>query len=98
VPGFAAGGDHAGGLRRVGEHGPELEYTGPSHIFSAPQSRAMTGGGGDSLVAELVAEVKALRAENTLNQRAIAGFSAKTVRLLDRWEGEGMPIEREVVT
>lgn len=32
--GFAAGGYHSGGLRVVGERGPELEATGPSRIFN----------------------------------------------------------------
>lgn len=34
VPGYATGGFHPGGLRIVGEQGPELEYTGPSRIFN----------------------------------------------------------------
>jgi hypothetical protein len=33
VPGFAAGGMHRGGLRIVGENGPELEATGPAMIY-----------------------------------------------------------------
>lgn len=57
-PGFAAGGDHVGGLRIVGENGPELEATGPARIFNASQTKSMIGGGN----AELVAEVRALRA------------------------------------
>jgi hypothetical protein len=32
IPAFAAGGMHRGGLRIVGERGPELEYTGPSRL------------------------------------------------------------------
>tara|TARA_R110000868_G_scaffold368852_1_gene631977 strand:- start:2043 stop:5867 length:3825 start_codon:yes stop_codon:yes gene_type:complete len=35
IPGFATGGRHKGGLRIVGEDGPELEYTGPSTILPA---------------------------------------------------------------
>ncbi len=34
-PVFADGGYHMGGLRLVGERGPELEMTGPSRIWSA---------------------------------------------------------------
>lgn len=37
--GFAAGGQHRGGLRVVGENGPELEFTGPSTILSNQNSR-----------------------------------------------------------
>lgn len=38
VNGFASGGDHKGGLRIVGEKGPELEATGASRIYSASQT------------------------------------------------------------
>lgn len=41
VPKYAAGGAHAGGLRIVGEHGPELENTGPSRIHSNAQTSRM---------------------------------------------------------
>lgn len=34
LPQFAAGGIHTGGLRIVGEKGPELELTGPSRILA----------------------------------------------------------------
>ncbi|TWA73935.1 hypothetical protein FBZ83_1262 [Azospirillum brasilense] len=44
LPGFATGGDHLGGLRIVGERGPELEWTGPSRIFSADQTRQILAG------------------------------------------------------
>lgn len=41
IPGFALGGRHAGGLRIVGENGPELEYTGPSTIIPANLTRQL---------------------------------------------------------
>lgn len=47
VPAYASGGMHAGGIRLVGERGPELEVTGPSRIFSASKTAAMLNGGGD---------------------------------------------------
>jgi hypothetical protein len=43
--GFASGGDHQGGLRIVGENGPELEATGPSRIFNVDQTRRILSGG-----------------------------------------------------
>lgn len=43
IPGFAAGGDHRGGLRIVGENGPELEFTGPSRIMNAEMTRSVLG-------------------------------------------------------
>nr|WP_308494298.1 phage tail length tape measure family protein [Duganella lactea] len=66
IPGFATGGDHIGGLRIVGENGPELEATGPARIWNAGQTRAMLRGGGnnerlESLVEGLTAEVQRLQ-------------------------------------
>lgn len=45
LPFFARGGFHSGGLRIVGENGPELEATGPARYFSASQTRRMMGDG-----------------------------------------------------
>ena len=62
IPRFEAGGMFAGGLRMVGERGPELEVTGPARYWSSAQTQQMlsgAGGGGE----ELLAEVRALRAE-----------------------------------
>ncbi|MGP9804484.1 hypothetical protein [Paracoccus sp. NSM] len=44
IPGFANGGDHAGGLRVVGERGPEIEATGPARYWTADQTKRMLGG------------------------------------------------------
>jgi len=41
IPGFATGGDFAGGWRIVGENGPELEATGPARIFNANQTLSL---------------------------------------------------------
>ncbi|MCA0963219.1 hypothetical protein [Salipiger bermudensis] len=57
VPAFAAGGLHAGGLRLVGENGPELEVTGPARYYSAPQTRGMLSR------SEELAELRLLRKE-----------------------------------
>lgn len=89
IPAFATGGMHAGGLRLVGENGPELEATGPSRIFSASQTAAMLSGGGN---AELIAEVRALRSEVAglrAEAQATAGHTSKTARLLDRAMPDG---------
>jgi len=92
VPGFAAGGDHAGGWRIVGENGPELEATGPARIFNASQTTdlmnrlAQPGGSSDALVAEvraLRAEVAMLRETNSAENRAIAGGAQAAAEHLD---------------
>ena len=41
IPGFASGGDHSGGVRLVGERGPELEFTGPSRIVDANRTQQL---------------------------------------------------------
>ncbi|SEI10122.1 tape measure protein [Paracoccus alkenifer] len=46
TPRFATGGHHVGGLRIVGERGPELEATGPARYFTAAQTQQMLAGGG----------------------------------------------------
>lgn len=99
VAAFAAGGDHIGGLRIVGERGPELEATGPSRIFNANQTRSILSGAGSS--ADLVAEVRALRAEvanQRIELRAIATTNAKMARQGDRLENEGLVVRTDADT
>ncbi len=71
VPGFAMGGSHAGGLRIVGESGPELEATGPARIWTANQTMDMLRGGayGRPDVEPLVNELRALREQLSEAQR-----------------------------
>lgn len=87
IPAFASGGSHLGGLRLVGERGPELEVTGPSRIYSASQTAGMLGGDGEMLqeLRALRQEVAGLRAE----AQATAGHTSKTARLLDRAMPDG---------
>ena len=80
---FEAGGFHTGGLRLVGEGGPELEVTGPSRIFNAQQTRSMLSGSGGASseeirglredVRRLTAVVAAGMDQSIATQRAIAG-------------------------
>jgi hypothetical protein len=95
VPGFASGGFHAGGLRVVGENGPELEFTGPSRIASNPQSRQLLDN------SELVAELRALRGETSRMRADLTELSRRNNRntkqaadTLDRWEAIGQPAVR----
>ncbi|SIS65138.1 tape measure protein [Paracoccus saliphilus] len=47
IPGFAKGGMHSGGVRLVGEEGPEVEATGPARYWTASQmANAMQGSSG----------------------------------------------------
>ncbi len=72
VRGYAKGGYHSGGLRLVGENGPELEVTGPSRIYNAAQTKNLMSGSG-----EMVAEIRALRAENAQLRQEMAMRLAK---------------------
>ena len=92
VPGFADGGYHSGGLRVVGEQGPELEFTPPSYI--APFVKASRSGAGDTSSKEAVEEIRALRAELKAANIAIVKNTSETSRTLRRWNGDGLPEER----
>ena len=78
----------------MGENGPELEVTGPSRIFSNPQTKSMLDN------SELIAEVKALREEVKLlrqDQRAqssaVAENTKNTVKQMQRWDIDGIPVK-----
>lgn len=91
VRGFVDGGFHSGGLRIVGENGPELEATGPSRIYNANQlGNALAGTSGTA------EEIKALRDELKLAMYQIAKNTGKSYDLLNRWDGDGLPETRDV--
>jgi exonuclease VII small subunit len=82
---FASGGDFGGGLRLVGENGPELEVTGPSRIFNAQKTQDILRGGGNNEA--MVIELKAVREELALlraEAQSVAVSSDKTKDILMR--------------
>lgn len=85
LPGYASGGYHAGGLRIVGENGPELERTGPARIYSNSETAAMFDN------SELIAEVKRLREEVEAGNYAIAKNTRDVAKMLDKWDNDGLP-------
>lgn len=91
---FADGGYHAGGLRLVGEEGPELEATGPSRIYSASQTRNifdMTG-----LMREFRAmreELAQMREEQRQLGLAIADSNRKMQRIMQKWDQTAVPTQ-----
>lgn len=91
IPGFASGGTHGGGLRIVGEDGPELEYTGPSRIMNADQIASAVMG---SASADEIGQAVAYHLRSDLYQ------IAKPLKKMDdrerRWDGDGMPPVRDV--
>jgi hypothetical protein len=93
VPAFARGGMHAGGIRLVGERGPELEATGPARYYSASQTQGMLGGGVVDEIKGLREEVSMLRAE----ARATAINTGRTQDLFKRVtrNGESMVVSTD---
>lgn len=94
---FAAGGDHYGGYRIVGEHGPELEATGPARIYNAADTRRMLFGGSDEETKALLKQILAeLRADKT--QRGAVGVATigKLDAVVDRLDGTKREIRRQV--
>jgi len=94
VPAFAGGGTFTGGLRLVGEHGPELEVTGPSRIYSNNQTRGLLSAGANpALLEELRAlrkEVAALHQSNSRENTAIMTHAALTADATRRMDKNGM--------
>lgn len=87
--GFASGGDFGGGLRVVGENGPELEATGPSRIYNAAQTAEILSGGGN-----VATQIANMRSEMQAGLFAIAKNTGKTSDQLNRWDGDGLPEAR----
>ena len=95
--GFARGGMHQGGLRIVGEEGPELEATGPSRIYTKKDTASMLSGGSESVVAELRSlrhEVSELKAEQRKVGVENVKYNKKSYDLYREWDTVGLPATR----
>lgn len=93
IPAFAQGGLHSGGLRLVGERGPELEYTGPSRIYSNAQTRNLFD------ISGLLAELRSLRKElasfkdqSRQLDMATVKNTRKSANAHRKWEKIGVPV------
>jgi tape measure domain-containing protein len=87
--GFADGGMYSGGLAMVGERGPELiNFNNPGMVYSNQQLRsAMTGN-------DTATEIRQLREENRAQSRAMVALQARMTRVIEQWNGDGLPNER----
>ena len=97
TPTFATGGYHSGGMRLVGENGPELEATGPSRIYSAQQTKNMLSGGSGEVVVELRSlrrEVSELKAEQRKVGVENVKYNKKSYDLYREWDTVGLPATR----
>ena len=92
VRGFANGGAYPGGLAMVGESGPELlNFARPGQVYTASQTKSILSGG-----TEVAEELRGLRQECQAQARAMVQMQNRMTRLLERWDGSGMPETREV--
>lgn len=96
IPKYAAGGYHSGGLRLVGEQGPELEYTGPSRIINANDTRSMLSGGDAETKALLQQILVELRADKT--QRGAVGQTTinRLEQVADKLDAQRRVLDRKV--
>lgn len=90
-PGFAAGGDHAGGWRVVGERGPELEATGPARIWSFDETQRLLSNDNSALAAamtalaaKLDALIRVSAAAGDENAQGLAGLREELAELRRR--------------
>jgi hypothetical protein len=94
-PMYAQGGYHTGGLRMVGERGPELEATGPSRIFSHNQTSGMFKDPDlKEAVNELRREVSGLRSEQRQMQASNAKYVKRNYDINRKWDVDGLPATR----
>ena len=93
---FAMGGFHHGGLRMVGEDGPEVEATGAARIWNAKQmAQAVSGysedsSSNDEVLVELQNSVADMRAANV----AVISELKDMRRIFSAWDINGLPKER----
>ena len=90
VPAFANGGVHSGGVRLVGEKGPELEVTGPSRIFNAEDTRKMLSPD----TSDLRREISQMRTDLYRGLVQIAKNTRKSAETLNKFDYDGMPDNR----
>lgn len=88
---FASGGYHPGGLRLVGENGPELEATGPARIFNAEQTQSILENGlgqreDPQLLRDLTQEIRNLRVEMAQLKAAASQTEQNTRKTKDMLE------------
>lgn len=101
-------GSHAGGLASVPYDGYTAELHAGERVLTAVEARsysAQSGSGNDALLAEvkglrednraLKGELMAFKTQSQAENIAIAQSVAKTAKVLDRWESNGIPETRE---
>lgn len=91
IRGYATGGSYPGGLAMVGESGPELiNFNRPGQVYTSAQTNSLLSG------ETVVGEVRALRAENQAQSRAIVQLQSRLTKVFERWDNDGIPETRVV--
>jgi hypothetical protein len=87
---YAEGGYYPGGMALVGEEGPELiNFARPGQVYTASETQNIMSGGDESNL-----EIRQLREENRAQSRAMVALQARMTRIIERWDGDGIPTER----
>lgn len=90
MPKFANGGYYSGGMAMVGENGPELiNFANPGMVYNSAQT-------GNLISSGISEEIRGLRQDNQEQARAMVQLQSRMNRLLERWDGDGLPEERVV--
>jgi hypothetical protein len=90
---FADGGYHSGGLRLVGERGPELEVTGPSHVTPNHSIADAFSEGNRDMVSQITAlreELMELRLEQRRQHHESARYQRDTADMLIKIDQTGL--------
>ena len=91
--GYAVGGAYPGGMALVGEQGPELiNFRSPGMVYTAAQTQGLMSGGSDA-----ADELRQLREDMRAQALAQVQLNTRVAKVLERWDGDGIP-ETRVVT
>jgi hypothetical protein len=90
LPFYANGGKASPGLAIVGENGPELvNFNNPAMVYNSAQTSNL-------ISSDVSQEIRGLREDNRIQSRALIQLQSRMNKLLERWDGDGMPEERVV--
>lgn len=88
----AEGGYTSPGMVLVGEDGPELvNFRSPGMVYTSAQTQNLLGGSGGHEIAQ---EIRSLREDQRIQSKALAGIQLRMTKIIERWEGDGMPSTR----
>jgi hypothetical protein len=76
-------------MAMVGEQGPELiNFNRPGQVYTAGQTAEIMSGN------SLAAEIQGLRDDIRAQARATTQIQIRTAKVLERWDGAGLPEAR----